>query len=97
MLPIQAEQPEKIICIATVVTIKPMILTIGPVTFSFSRKRLIGPESTINARLIKIAMVMQIFVIVIPLIEANVIAAVIMPGPAINGVASGTIEMSAFT
>jgi len=67
----------------------------GPVVLVFSRNFPICADMSMKAILIPRASVMQISVIKVPCIEAKEIAAVIVPGPAIKGAASGTIDMSA--
>lgn len=90
----QAAQPERIICAATAVMINPIMRVNGSVACSFTSARLIWKDSSMQAKFINKAMKIQSMVAIIPFIRANEIDAVIVPAPAINGIASGAIETS---
>ena len=86
--------PVRTIWIATVATIKPVILIRGPIAAKRSNVLLIQRDDTIITRLITRAMVRDTIVITIPWDDENEMAAVIVPGPAIKGAPNGTTEIS---
>ena len=71
-----------------------MIRISGPTRWSFWKSRLNGREKSISTKLAKIASTSEVMHERWPYCAENEIAMVIVPGPAISGAASGTIESS---